>query len=213
MPYITLRPTAVEFSNWLNQGGADQVDSVYTDDDDAKYIYTEDMNKTARFTHGGMPPAASITSHYIRNKCRRSAGANGTKINNLLYYAGNTSDEDKGAPAANYTNYTSSNLAVPGGGTWTSGIVNATKIGISTWFAGGDQIRDTYMYWSVTYVPISGGYMWLLAGWLPPLIAMASHCLSKSDILTVLSSLKVQPSSREDFARIIEAFRRRPVWA
>lgn len=213
MPTAYLRPASVDFSNWSNQGGVDQVDSVYSDDADAKYIHIDLKDKTARFVHGGMPPAASITTHFLRNKCRRSAGVNGTKINNLLYKGGVSTLEDKGVPAAGYTNYDSTDLAVPGGGTWSSSIVNQTKIGISTWAVDGDTIRDTYMFWAVTYVPTSGGHMWLLAQWLPPILAVASHCLTKLEIARVLSSLKIQPSDKEDFARIIEAFRRRPRWA
>ncbi len=68
------------------------------------------------------------------------------------------------------------------------------------------------VHWAVNYINAAGSFVHLLSQWLPPILAMASHGLLKREVSQILSSLKVQPSLPEDFARIFEALRRRPVY-
>lgn len=217
MPSTTLK-AASEGTDaaWALGAGASKVIAVNSDDADVGYVKTTDTTIVQRqtFNHDQLPGGvAEINSHTLYNKSKRSAGVN-TRRENILRYSGNVTAGACTDPTAAYTERADADLAVPGGGTWDVNIVNATEIGVQSCNTGvgAEEVRCTYLRWVVVWTPAHGGYMWLLAGWIPPILAMASHCLSKFEIARILSSLKTRPSNDEDFARIIEAFRRRPVY-
>jgi len=101
--------------------------------------------------------------------------------------------------------------ARPGGGTWTGADFTNIEFGVYLVTNIGTGWHRCYHAWMVVdYTMGAGSFAHLLLQWLPPLLALASHSLMKSEIVEILSNLKLRPSNDEDFARILEAFRVRP---
>lgn len=111
---------------------------------------------------------------------------------------------------------THTNWARPGGGSWlpadfgpTSGVCIEQMVQMNA-AGAGDGTRVTTMCTNATWTYASTGTGFLIASWLPPLLAVASHALMKSEIVKILQGLKTRPSDKRDFTQILEAFRVRP---
>lgn len=100
---------------------------------------------------------------------------------------------------------------------WDETKINAHEFGYESVSGSASAMRVSRVMVTVTYEIGAGGYNWLIGCWLPPLIAVASHVLTRREILAALDCLKYKrislPSNNEDFAAIMAAFRVRPVYA
>lgn len=97
---------------------------------------------------------------------------------------------------------------------WTLADINAACWDCGTGADLGVSRRMSAAHIDIEYVPPSGGFAFLLVSWIPPLLAVASHGLLFREIAQILWSDKYRthPCFREDYMRIMEAFRRRPVY-
>ncbi|KKK58171.1 hypothetical protein LCGC14_3047100, partial [marine sediment metagenome] len=110
------------------------------------------------------------------------------------------------------------NAPRPGGGNW----VPADFVENTNAFQFGGRIpgnaillfpRISTLWGELDFEPPAGGFALFVAQWLPPLMAVASHALARSEAAMILRSLDTRPASDEDFARLLEAFRVRPRFA
>ena len=120
-------------------------------------------------------------------------------------------------PGAGYGNRTDSDIAEPNAGSWLPEHFQvdaspSVQVAVRKTNAGGGSVQCTSLYFNVDYTLDEGAFPYLLSQWLPPLLAVASHGLLAREVVTILGSLKNRPSSKEEFARILEAFCRRPVF-
>lgn len=119
-----------------------------------------------------------------------------------------------------WTTISETSIARPGGGSWTTadfpGGSAGAEVGLMDWQSDATGSSDiTKGSLTVTYTVAAGGFAFLLAQWLPPLLTVASHALSSFDIRLALSNfswLRHMPSNREDFEKIKEALVVRPVY-
>lgn len=213
MPEETLLPTAdsAVYDQWSRVGAAATKWESVADDVDGNYIQEGIDAQEQAFTVSSLTGQVGSINWIKINHRSQEGGPNAT-IDPFTYAEATQELYGATALAVAWADYDSGQQATkPAGGPWTEAIVNATEIGVKAGIAG-DVARCTKLTMSVDYDVKSGGFAYLLAQWLPPLLALASHGLTKFDITRILSSLKTRPSNDEDFARIIEAFRRRPVW-
>jgi hypothetical protein len=115
---------------------------------------------------------------------------------------------------AAWTTYTSAwQLTNPDTGSgWTAAVINAMQLHLRSGNTGGLTTYITAANALLSYYPATGGFAYLIAQWLPPILAVASHGLLKREIMRILSRQKHLPIHDEDFARIQEALQRRPAY-
>lgn len=83
------------------------------------------------------------------------------------------------------------NLTRPGGGSWTpddfkgnTGDTTSVEVKIAAGSSSntGSDVRYSYLYVTLDATPSAGGVTYLVACFLPPMMALASHALSLADI-------------------------------
>lgn len=210
MPITQVEPISQgSYTQWVLGAGANKPDACTLPDDDiASYIKTDTAgdDETYNMTNIG---ASSIASVVGRLRVSDSAGA--WTFKHKIHDGVNTlAGVNKNS--GGWATHTHTWPTAADGGGWTPAKFAVTQAGLRGTVDPGGWLYCSTVYMDVTYVPVAGGFSFLLAQWLPPLFAIASHGLSKFDIGTVLSSLRTRPSSDEEFARIIEAFQRRPAY-
>lgn len=217
MPTTRLLPAAAGTDAAWSNGVGTVPTNVQTDDGDTTYrTQSSAVSVADTFQVDALPAgeADTVTNVDAAAKARRSAGGT-TRINVRWRNGGSGSDGATQIDSASYTLVTETAVARPGGGSWVpsdfDGGAGAECGYVTTNTGVGDTTRATWCYFDVTwtYFP-SGGFVWLLSSWLPPLLAVASHGLTKLDVITILRSMKTRPSSDEDVRRLLEAFAVRP---
>jgi hypothetical protein len=194
----------------LGAGASKMVACNSPHDDITTYITTVGPDKEQLFYTESLP-GGSINVTNVDHTIRfiRYAGAGGDLYHRQRY--GGTSQycssaHDVGA----WTTYTDSAVSRPGGGSWAVSDFNqSAEFGVATiGDAPGDGWRTTSTYVLVTHQLSSGGYSWILANWIPPLLPWVGGALSLLDVMSAcrefLYPVKSKPSSEEDYRRILE---------
>lgn len=206
MPTDTLLPASVGTDDqWGLGAGANKTVAVQTADGDTSYIIIANaVPRAESYNHDQLSASAvEITTQTIYNTSRRSIGNTDYRYNRLLYAAAYSNGACTN-PTAIYTEKSDTDMGVPGGGTWTPAIVNATEIVVRTCNTGlGHTVRCTQLKWDVTYTE-GGGFMMISESWLPPLIAMGSlfgnylkaESVEKLEntMIRILRNLKTKPA-------------------
>lgn len=220
MPLINLEPSADgTHNNWDLVLGASKWEACKLPyDADTTYIKETSPGATKQsFVMDDMPAGtAQIDSHDLKIRVRDNTGdADHCHFRSFTKIAGDEeASADHGESPNTYTTYLKVFANNPTAGTgWTVAQVNACELGleVTSWDPAGSLYCTAL--WSMTvYQPESDGAPWLLMQWLPPILAVASHALMKSEIVQILSRLKIQPATDQDFAWIRAALQRRPSW-
>lgn len=222
MATTNLSPASIgNRDSWsLGAGASKPAACALPDDDATSYIEKSAADGSQNFIMEALSSAAGVINrvdHGIR--VYRYAGATG-HLDHVWEFNGSTMSNcgNSHNPGAAWTEYGEADIARPDpGGAWVpadfDGTATSCRFGVKADTIGaGDGFRCTTVWAFVDWDPTDGGGAYLVGQWLPPLIAVASHCLSKFDITQILSSLKTRPTSNEEFTRIIEAFKRRPAY-
>jgi hypothetical protein len=214
--YQTVADAVGTSDAWGLGAGSTKFQAINDDDADTSYIATSTNTLVQSFK----PTEESYPSMGVINSVSIGTRAKDNNAGSEQHYArvrwnGSVTNGTNRSTTASYVLYTDSSLARPGGGTWTPGnLADGTlEHEVVKNNAGGGSTLITYMYFTFDYIPPADASMWLLTCWLPPLFAAASHAISYSEIAKALECLKIKPSSREEFARIIEGFAVRPRFA
>lgn len=93
---------------------------------------------------------------------------------------------------------------------WTKDSVNNHQFGYEQVSGSGLGFRVTQFQLFVTFVPAAGAFYWIMGCWLPPLLEVASHGVGVTELARFYRQTKLRPSTKEEFCRILEAFRVRP---
>lgn len=216
MPVRSLLPDAEGTQTaWGLGAGASKVVAVQSNDGDTSYItVTNAAEQLQTFYVDRLPDAATVPNVDVQIMVR-NMGADWAKTYWRLSGTGvNGACED---PGGSYTQNYEAAIARPGGGIWAGadfpGSGAGTEVGVSSCNTGGsNEVRCTLARFLVTYTIPQGGNAWLLADWLPPILAVAGQALMNGEIAAILSRLKNRPSDFEDFSLIRAALRRRPAW-
>lgn len=221
MPQTTHLPVAQgAATGWTLGAGASKPVAVQSDDGDTTYnLQTGTTPLAESYSVDALPGGvAAISQVDVHSKARRATGGttfhrNEWNINGASTQVGTCTD-----PTAAYTLISSLNVARPGGGAFQITDFNGLTSGFQTGYGScntgtADETRCTRAHVVTTWTPAAGSYTWLLQCWLPPLIAVASHGLLRSELAKILRNLRTRPSSDEDFRRLLEAFRVRPRFA
>ncbi len=221
MPATDVEVAAVgNWDEWTLEVGDDKVVAVNyggAHDDMGTTIVKAAADGLESYLHEGLPPGAAVVvdvAEVIR--AYRYAGAAGY-WNCWRRIAPDQSQCNEDHTEVGFSTKTHNNIARPGGGTWVpsdfDNIAGKYEVGVRAENMGGaDGIRCTTVYSVVNWEYQAGSFVYMVSSWLPPLLAVASHGLTKIDVSAILSSLKTRPSNNEDLTRILEVFKRRPVW-
>lgn len=204
-------------------GGAGDYTNVHLpDDDDTSYITTDDNpgNRFHSMYVQKLPTADIINSVICTYRRRRINGTTWYSQVGLRSGTTNSLAAEVGNESNSWATITSPAISRPGGGSFTnadfpgggsSGMQLLLSVG-STSGSGADGGYTT-AYLNVDFNPAGGGFTLYVAQWLLPLLGAASHALLKREMVEILSNLRVRPSSDEEFARLLEAFKVRPRFA
>lgn len=186
-----------------------------TDDSDATFVRSSTLDDYEIYRFGAMTAtAASINGATMNIRIKHETNVAG--ISSVHWHVGvGISSNDEQTTTAAFVDDTSA-LARFGGGSFQPSDFTDTA---NHWWGvklssapAADKAVLSEMDMDVDYAAPAGAFSFLLNSWIPPLLAVASHGLLKREIAALLSNLKIRPSSQEDFVRILEAFKRRPVY-
>lgn len=131
--------------------------------------------------------------------------------------AGVYCDSAEQALTTTITNYSRTALGNPVAacGAWTyADVLTAETSMHPSALGGGASVRVYELSVTMTYTLVpTGGFCYLIATCLPPMLAVASHGLSLRDIVNILRKEKTQPSKLEELMLLQAAFRVRPRFA
>jgi len=214
------------FQQWPSSSGCAGgfQDCVSTANGDTSFIYGgRDVAKIDTYTHGGLPAAAAVITTDVapaaNAQCRRSGTNGNNAFNNYHRYAGtNVAGGTPVTVSDSYQNDTDTFSQAPGSIPWTVGVFNATEFGVQCNGVGGaNQIRCTYIYGRANWDPGAGGYNFLLADFLLPilgggLVTLAMMPAIARAIFARSRQHLIMPNSYLDYLAEWNAYRR-PVWS
>lgn len=218
MPTDRLLPAAIATDDdWsLGAGGSKPV-AVQTNDDDTTYISVTNNNvdslRETFYVDALESLANQISQVDVASRSRRTSGIN---LQPRTYVrVGASTQAFSTTVTGSYATETDADISRPGGGNWVPadfpGGSAGAEIGVDNFPVDNTNVaRCTWLYFDVTYSTVQSGAIVAIFGWLPPLIAAASHCLSRREVAWLLRNLKTRPSNDHDFRRILEAFQVRP---
>jgi hypothetical protein len=184
MPLITLNPNANSgvYDAWTLLGAAGTKQAALADTTDGNYIWH--AANAAGFDTVKMEslPSTAVDINSVAGRWRlgrqaAGAGLRGLFVNSsggVAVYA--TGESFANAFPANWTNIGYTNIpTAPGGGAWTVADVNDIEMGIGQDGSGGAGNRShcTKMELRVDYVPAAGGFAFLIAQYILPLLGSA----------------------------------------
>ena len=219
MPLTTLE-LASEVSRgatWTYFGGPTNFTNLKLPDDTANYMESGDATGDSRYTLDDLPAEAGVIT-LVQSRVRAfRVGGNASTTRTRLTTAGGTVNSPTFSGWSlnpTYLNHFETFNDAPGQTGWSVAEINAADLHYEkTAGAGGSEHRITTLTLEVTWEPPVDGFVLFAGSWLPPLLAAASHGLAAADVVRVLCKLKHRPTGRRELARILEAFRRRPVYA
>lgn len=223
MPEATLEPAGDgTLLNGTYQGSpATYAGMKLPDDDGVSYLeYTRGGGAHSVYVDALPPNAVSVDSvPTLTYRARKHPGdsAFGADFNNGVRLSGSNTLEDDDDLGTSWVTTTTAALSRPGGGSWDLADFQGAQAGsVEIVFTAGAAANTgtrhnvTTAFLTVDYSIRSLRATIAIFGWLPPLIAAASHCLSRREVAWLLRNLKTRPSNDHDFRRILEAFQVRP---
>ncbi len=198
---------------WTHVGGSTNYTGLQEPDDTGTYMESDTNTGDSRFSLDNLGPTQNVINSYTSMYRSRRIGVSNSTVRARVTTSGGTSNASTRVMSnASYAEYTDVFATAPGGGAWTLTLVNESDIHYEKTVGGANtETRITTLLVTVdSDIATDAGYYMHLISWLPPLIAAASHALSFRDVAAILSRLKTQPSSREEFCRILDVFRVRP---
>ena len=173
MPNVTLLPNGTGAGNdtsWTLGAGASKLAAVQTNDGGTSFITSTIVADRNSFDMDNMPSAASaINGEPVHHGVMATSGSKNFKL--YFKLSGTNADGVAQNATGTYTDY-SDTPGRPGGGAWSVADVNAVMAGVQTGGAGSGNITCTQIYAVVTYSVPSGGFAFLVASFLGPLIAI-----------------------------------------
>lgn len=215
MPVITLKPlTQGTYDNFTLQVGSTKPSAMR--DADSNYLKVGGPARES-FNADQMPSdAESIDQVDIAGNNRTGADVGTYQFKNMMRYNSTNWDGALRQTGKNETwvTQTDTNVATaPDGSAWTVPIVNSTEIGTNRLDSeAGKNTFHRFINLTVTYQLSEDGFALFVSQLLPPLLLVASHGLLRLDVGRILRRCKIKPTTDEEFARILEAFRRRPIY-
>ena len=202
------------YDQWSLLAGANKIVAVNSPDDDATSYIQETTNGECESYYLATPPAmAELTTVTHRMRVKDPSGdADYCVFNGRLRITPNATVGTNRNSANSYTTYTEV-LGRPGGGSWSPADLSSLQVEICFVSSSPpNTLQCTTLNVDIDYVPPAGGTFTFGFGlsWIPPLIAVASHCLSRAEIVSILKHCKERPSRDEEFAAIQAEFLRRP---
>lgn len=219
MPETDLTPIAVgTYDEWVLGAGGSKVIAVDPPDDaNATYIkFSATTGKKQTYLVDALPASAKVV---VRVSCRirgyRSVGVE-YGFQHITVFDGNEALCGTNHRETSYTDFIYKDVARPDGGDWVpanfGNVAGRAEFGPRTVSGGADRTyRVTTVVVTVLH-DVCNNFAMFLSQWLPPILAVASHSLLKSEIEHILSGFASRPRLDEDFARVFEALRRRPVY-
>lgn len=201
-------------NNFTYTGGSTDYTNLNSDDADTSYGAVNDNPGWVKLDVQQLPGYAVGIVGAVLGYHKDKKITNNFNLDMRIIQAGTDKLADGGAEVrsnAAYAGHQDSWATDVNSNPWTVANFNATK-----WFykktntGVNTNMRVTYGWMKATWLSASGGFVHLLSQWLPPLLAVASHGLLKSEVAQILASIKHVPSSKEDFTRTLGAFRVRP---
>lgn len=222
MPTVTLEPASIgNRDTWTLEFGSTKPSAVQLPDDDlTSCVAKASASGSQNFYYDAIDAlAAYIVSVQFCLRGWKYASAGGGGIDHIWEFSGGSiSDCGVNHTPGSWSDICHSNIAHPDSGVWApadfDGSSTSLMAGVQAAnMAAGDGVRVTTLYLSVEYLYAADGFALFVSQWLPPILAVASHGLMKHEIIEILGRIKNRPSNREDFDRLLEAFRRRPRFA
>lgn len=189
-------------SNWNVTGS--RPSCIQGPENDATFVSTGGSNVEAfSLAAGGIPSDQQITqvNFYGRYK-------DGGTIRVSYYQAGTAGTTTDIVTPGTFSYVSTTTCGRPGGTGWTPDSFGSTLEMKMERISG--NVYCSRLYTIVTHCGKGGGLITFGFQWIPPLIAVASHCLMKREIVKILCDLKTRPSNNEDFDYILNAFSVRP---
>lgn len=213
MPNTELPATSVVQNQWDNLAGTRPTNINKPDDDDVGKIKTEISGKEDFYGHDPMPAAAGIVvSVNVDSRAHRYGADPDGEFTAGVELSGSETYSAVHVTIVPWGDWSDDDLARPGGGTWIPSDVTSSRTALKSGPTIVTGVTVTTVQLNVDWIAAGGGFMYLIGQWLPPLLAVASHGLLKREVVFLLSGLLTRPSNKEDFARIFEAFRRKPAY-
>lgn len=198
-------------------GGSSDFTNLHSpDNDDTDFMANGTPTGDSRFTLDDLPSDARIVTQvesYFR--WRSIVGESSSTLRPKLTTPGGTVNAGTRVLSSFvYNSFQDIFADAPAGSGWAVSDINACDIHFEKTASGGSPSsgRCTTLKLDVTWdvLPVSAI---LIASWLPPLIAVASHALSFIEISRILAQGKHRPSERHEFEELVAAFLRRPRFA
>jgi len=219
MPTQILLPDSITgvFKDGWNVSSGTKVDAV-TDKSDSTYVWRITVNERQDFTmeemldHGWtINRVRRINQVDVHFRAARTA-ATGTVTVGIGDHAGAYCDAASQALTGTPTDYSRTNVGNPfaGCGAWTYTDLDTADFTMYPTITNEVRVYDLYAV--VDFELHAGGFALWLSSLLPPIMAVASHAVSAKEIAQILSYRSNRPSNSEDFARIAEALRVRPIY-
>jgi len=208
MPVATLTVDGTStFTGWSGVGASPYIS---TDDADTSYVvraYADGAgDKEAWFTVQDLPTDAAGVSNVVEYLKMREEVSEATAWQPYGLWDGtnyslptDTADFD-----TTYTLVSSAAFALaPNGAAWTPALVNGVRLGIRAIRPNsGNAVRCTYGYLSVTYVPASGGFAFLI-GSLAAFGVSIAEMGAISACIDASRRVRIQPS---EYAKAVQEF-------
>jgi len=212
MPTVILDPTGIGGNDqWTLSGGADKIVAVTLPDDEAttRIQATTDLFRQ-EYTMENMPADSNVINSFSMTTRASESAADASYRNTLVEGIARVFGSTN-ALTTSWVNYTDVFTTSPLGSTWTPAIINTVEGGVEHVTDTGQFSRVTSLYMTVVYQTDDGEqFLMFLTSWLPPLLAVASHGLSDREIAWILRKMKVRPSDKWEFQKILRAFILRP---
>ena len=216
MGTITLEAVAVgNYDSWALQAGSDKIVAIQGPDDDiTTYIDNEGVARQ-NYTFDNLPSVVgTITSFDVRMRAQGETN-NASQISCFQRLGGTDLDETFNQFGTSWATFVFSDVGRPGGGVWVSDDFDTVEIGcvkeLNT--SGSSHSGDVSTIQGIVDFAHIGGFAYLIAQWLPPLLTAASHAVSSKELTKFFKDFKLRPSHREEFEMIKLALLRRPRFA
>jgi hypothetical protein len=208
MPNTELLATAEGTqTSWTLGAGASKWVAVNKPDDDVtSYITEATDNHEQSFTYSNLPSqAVEIQSVNIDSSGKRAGGSTNSTYQTYWYLGAAYTYSSAHQPGAVWADYVDDDMAKPGGGNWSASDVNNAEFGCHHNLSGGTGMNVTTLQGNIDWLTPSGGFMWLLESWLPPLLPFIGGSIDViKDLSSYFAQFRTKPSNEEDFARIRE---------
>ena len=145
-------------------GAAQKYLAVQSNDDATSYIAnTGFAHDRQSFVMSAMPDAESISTHTITGRGMNLNSPFTTDSWALSILLAGSHTDSGFWNESSWTTHTLADGAVPGGGTWTSALINSAEPGVFHGNTNGVEQRLSYLVWDITYAPPGFSFISLLS--------------------------------------------------